>query len=465
LRGGPAGRFPRRGPGSFPPRGDRGLAGVSPRGDRAPGGGFAAVGSGGPRSFGKLPFRAPYGAGPKGAGKPRRFEKRSIPVAPMTAPTNRHSLESSNPDVDRNALLVPTLPKGFAVEALPVDVPIAEAVDGTAAPLEAATPAQTTAIDPKPVTDPQSAERVDTAPKASASNATESASPSEDDMETAAFDETASAAKPFVEPKKMRSKAPVVVERKRPRPTKSGARGKKPFQLWQRPPLELQTTTLWDYPSQHYGIGEQGSKHYKGATPSYVIWNLLQRYTAPNDTVVDPMCGSGTTLDVCRDTGRKGIGFDLAPFRKDIQPADARAIPLADGSVSFVFVDPPYSTHLKYSNDDKCIGRLDAANGAYYDAMETVFAQMARILKPGGHAAVYVCDSFKKGKPFQPIGFELFTRMRRYLEPVDIVAVTRHNKSLKLGNWHRAAAEGNFFLRGFNYLFIFRKPNGAAGAR
>jgi DNA modification methylase len=177
------------------------------------------------------------------------------------------------------------------------------------------------------------------------------------------------------------------------------------------------------------------------------------------------MCGSGTTLDVCRDTGRKGIGFDLAPFREDIQPADARAIPLADGSVSFVFVDPPYSTHLEYSSDDKCIGRLDAADGAYYDAMDTVFAQMARILKPGGHAAVYVSDSFKKGKPFQPIGFELFARMRRHLEPVDIVAVTRHNKSLKLGNWHRAAAEGNFFLRGFNYLFVFRKPDGAAGAR
>ena len=25
-----------------------------------------------------------------------------------------------------------------------------------------------------------------------------------------------------------------------------------------KPPLELQTTTLWDYPSQHYGTGMQG---------------------------------------------------------------------------------------------------------------------------------------------------------------------------------------------------------------
>jgi adenine-specific DNA-methyltransferase len=27
-----------------------------------------------------------------------------------------------------------------------------------------------------------------------------------------------------------------------------------------------------------------------------------------------------------------------------------------------------------------------------------------------------------------------------------------------MGNYRRAAEEGNFFLRGFNYLFIMRKP-------
>jgi hypothetical protein len=44
------------------------------------------------------------------------------------------------------------------------------------------------------------------------------------------------------------------------------------------------------------------------------------------------------------------------------------------------------------------------------------------------------------------------------LEIVDVVAVVRHNKSLGMGNFHMAAESGNFFLRGFNYLFIARKP-------
>jgi hypothetical protein len=62
-----------------------------------------------------------------------------------------------------------------------------------------------------------------------------------------------------------------------------------------------------------------------------------------------------------------------------------------------------------------------------------------------------------KGKGFYPIGFELFNRLRQHFEPVDVIAVTRHNKTLEMGNYRKAAEDGNFFLRGFNYLFIMRK--------
>lgn len=231
---------------------------------------------------------------------------------------------------------------------------------------------------------------------------------------------------------------------------------KRQFTYW-KPKLELQTTTLWEYPSQHYGKDMQGDKEYVGATPSYVIWNLLQRYTKEGDKVLDPMCGSGTTLDVSKDLKRVGIGFDIAPSRPDIKEADARHIPLPPESVDFIFVDPPYSTHIQYSGKPECIGELDARTGDYYEAMEMVIEDMHRVLKPGAHMALYVSDSFKKGKPFSPLGFELFARLSRFFEPVDIICVTRHNKSLKRFHWHESAVEGNYYLRGFNYLFIMKK--------
>jgi DNA modification methylase len=227
-----------------------------------------------------------------------------------------------------------------------------------------------------------------------------------------------------------------------------------------KPPVGLQTTTLWDYPSQHYGDKMQGDKDYVGATPSYVIWNLLMRYTREGDKILDPMCGSGTTLDVCKDLKRDGIGFDISPYRDDIKQGDARHLPLKSGTVDFVFIDPPYSTHIKYSGHARCIGELDARGGGYYEAMTEVLVELARLLKPGGHLGLYVSDSFQKGQPFCAIGFELFQLMKQKakLEPIDIVAVTRRNKTLMRNNWHTAASDGNYFLRGFNYLFIMQKP-------
>ena len=220
----------------------------------------------------------------------------------------------------------------------------------------------------------------------------------------------------------------------------------------------LMTTTLWDFPSQQYGDEKQGDKDYPGMTPAYVIWNLLQRYTKPKDLVVDPMAGSGTTLDVARDLDRRALGYDVNVTRKDIFNCDARSLPLEDEKADFVFVDPPYSTHIKYSDDPRCIGRLDASGPAYYEAMDQVIAEINRILRPGSYMALYICDSYHKGKPFCPIGLELFNRLRRCFEPVDVVCVARHNKTLLRHHWHTSALEGGYFLRGFNYLFIMQKP-------
>ena len=227
-----------------------------------------------------------------------------------------------------------------------------------------------------------------------------------------------------------------------------------------KPKLVRQVTTLWDYPSQHYGEEEQGSQSYRGATPSYVIWNVIERFTAPGARVLDPFCGSGTTLDVCNDTGREGIGFDLAPpppeRRSDVRQADARSLPLKSRSVDLVFMDPPYADNLTYSDDPRCIGKLKA-DGRWQRAMRLVLTESARVLRPGCVMAIYVCDVYQKGRGFYALGFELFAMARDLgMVPIDVVAVVRHNRTLEMGNYRKAADEGGFLLRGFNYLLLLR---------
>ncbi|MCU0689307.1 MAG: hypothetical protein MUE97_06165 [Phycisphaerales bacterium] len=280
-----------------------------------------------------------------------------------------------------------------------------------------------------------------------------------------------------------------------PRPTGSAgsSASRRPAARFDKPPLSVFTTTLWDYPSQHYNsttsgreIGRdalsdeahegsgprdvrtmQGDSRYVGATPSWVIWQCLQRYTRKGETVIDPMCGSGTTLDVCTDLGRVGLGFDLASHsrRSDIRQADARKLPVKAETCDFAFIDPPYSTHVDYSDDPRCIGKLDAGGEdrgeAYYSAMDRVLSELHRVLKRDRYMAIYVSDSFRKtrsGKPlFMPIGFSLWHLMMERFEPVDIIAVVRYNHKLDKPNWHKAAIAENFYLRGFNYLLLGRK--------
>jgi adenine-specific DNA-methyltransferase len=224
-----------------------------------------------------------------------------------------------------------------------------------------------------------------------------------------------------------------------------------------KPPVRPHVTTLWDYPSQHYGEEEQGSQRYRGATPSHVIWNVIHRFSEPGDMVLDPFCGSGTTLDVCHDLDRKGLGFDVAPAREDVKNADARSLPLKNERVDLVFMDPPYGDNIHYSDDPRCIGNLKA-DGRYQRAMRMAIRESARVLKKNKVLAIFVCDIFKKGKTFHPLGFELFGIAREEkLEPIDVVCVARHNKTLEMGNYRKAADEQGFFLRGFNYLLLFRR--------
>lgn len=54
-----------------------------------------------------------------------------------------------------------------------------------------------------------------------------------------------------------------------------------------------------------------------GVHPTEKPWRLfseiLQDFTNPNDTILDPFMGSGTTLVACAKLGRKGIGIELDP--------------------------------------------------------------------------------------------------------------------------------------------------------
>lgn len=220
--------------------------------------------------------------------------------------------------------------------------------------------------------------------------------------------------------------------------------------------LTLESTTLWDFPRQNYGDKPHGDNKFNGVTPAFIIWNLLQRYTQENDLVVDPMCGSGTTIDVCKEENRRVIGYDIAPRRKDIKKNDARKIPIENNSVDFVFIDSPYSDNIKYSDEQGCIGKLSCEKDEFFVALDKVVQEIHRILKPEKVMAWLIGDQCKK-KKFIPVGLKLYGILTKYFEPIDLICISRRNQTSNTPIWHKRARRFNFYLRGFKYLLLMRK--------
>jgi len=222
------------------------------------------------------------------------------------------------------------------------------------------------------------------------------------------------------------------------------------------PPFE--TTTFWDYPKQSYGRKPKGNNKFQGVTPAFIIWNMVQRYTKPGELVVDPMAGSGTTIDVCEEEERKVIGYDVNPQHPKVIKNDSRKIPLADSSVDMVFIDSPYGDNVNYSNDPADIGKISAEDPKFYEELEKVALELYRILKPGKVLGWLIGDQWVK-KKFTPVGFKIYEMLTKYFEPIDVICVARRSQSSNTGVWHYRARKFNFFLRGFKYLILVKKPN------
>lgn len=226
----------------------------------------------------------------------------------------------------------------------------------------------------------------------------------------------------------------------------------------------LEATTLWDFPKQSYGKMTKGNNKYPGVTPAFIIWNLVQRYTQPGDLVVDPMAGSGTTIDVCKEEGRRVIGYDIAPAHPEVMQNDARDIPLDGNTVDLVFIDSPYSDNIKYSDRPDCIGKISCEDERFFEELEKVAKEAHRILKPGKVLGWLIGDQWVK-KKFTSVGFKLYQLLSKYFETVDVVCVVRRGQTSNTGLWYNRARRFNFYLRGFKYLFIMRKPDSNAEKR
>jgi SAM-dependent methyltransferase len=69
---------------------------------------------------------------------------------------------------------------------------------------------------------------------------------------------------------------------------------------------------------------------YLGGYPPRIPRGLVERWVGPRATVLDPFCGSGTTLVEAKLLGRRSIGIDLNPLAVALSRAKMQSVGLED---------------------------------------------------------------------------------------------------------------------------------------
>jgi DNA modification methylase len=239
-------------------------------------------------------------------------------------------------------------------------------------------------------------------------------------------------------------------------------------------------------------------REHGAAFPQSLARQQIEIYTRPDETVLDPFVGVGTTLDACAELGRRGVGIELnSSFAQmarddlahrdnaDLQTViDGDALRLTElvepESCDFLLTSPPYGALLKnvkgafpykwqdhsrlgmirnprpYSDHASDLGNLEYP--AFLDALEGVLAQTRVVLRENAYA-VWVVKDFRASKeriPFvnfhghfihraEAVGFTLWD--------IRIYDQTRFRPLVCLGY-----PSSNFYLNiGHSYLVVLRK--------
>lgn len=234
---------------------------------------------------------------------------------------------------------------------------------------------------------------------------------------------------------------------------------------------ELQTTTVWSFPNRGKWLTHNAK--YRGNWAPQIPSNLIRLYSKENDTILDPMVGSGTTMIEAKSLRRRGFGLDIhsevvrlaqesCNFSCDgchnpvIKQGDARNLqPIDDESVDLIATHPPYLNIIRYGTES-IDGDLSAISSLqkFCDEIERVARECYRVLKPGKYCAVLIGDT-RRRRHYVPLAFSVMQRFLKvgFILKEDVIKV-QHNCSTTR---YWSAQDKDFLLIMHEHLFVFRK--------
>ena len=143
--------------------------------------------------------------------------------------------------------------------------------------------------------------------------------------------------------------------------------------------------------------GEYGDRSYPGNCGGNLIRDLLL-YFKPQGLVLDPMAGSGTCADVCKELGIPCLSWDIHQGIDACDPAGFGP----DASFAFIWAHPAYWRQKLYAEDPRDLSRSPTLEH-FLQRYGQFLRNCARALKPGGKLAVLMGDYSDREAGFVPL--------------------------------------------------------------
>lgn len=184
--------------------------------------------------------------------------------------------------------------------------------------------------------------------------------------------------------------------------------------------------------------------------PETLAQEFIEFFTKADQTVLDPMVGTGSTLIACLRSGRHGIGIELSPKYAELatrlveeeqvsiapEPPHATVIQgdAADllsfdlPPIDYVFTSPPYWNMLHargagtqrqrredadldvtYSDEPADLGNIEEYD-EFLDRLVAIYSKLQEVLKPRAYLTIIV-KNVKKGGKIYPLAWDLARRL------------------------------------------------------
>lgn len=172
--------------------------------------------------------------------------------------------------------------------------------------------------------------------------------------------------------------------------------------------------------------GHWGKSSWRGNCSGHVYRELFERL-APR-TFVDPMVGSGTSVEVATEMGIEAYGLDLHSGFDAVRNSIAQAV---GKEVDLVLSHPPYGAMIAYSGNvwgqkaDPCDLSRCASDEDFHEAMQLVLLNQRDATVAGGYYGTIIGD-WRRNGVYTSYQAEMIARMPKD-ELAAVIIKAQHN--------------------------------------